>query len=152
MANAFKLNKTIVAQVEKLTAQGVPIEVMAPALGASFHSIYSWKKRGERLKKKGLKPKSEHDALCVELFEARKRGEMSLIESNLKMIRVASLKSWQAAAWILERRYPQYFGKIERTIDDESQNKNKVALSKLEELSNEELQQKYDAYKLQNFS
>lgn len=152
MANAYKLTEEIVAHVETLTAIGVPIEEMAPALGVSDVSIYNWKKRGEQLFEKNKKPKNEHDRLCMELFKARKKGVLRFITTNLNYIKQATPKNWQAAAWLLERRFPTHFGKEKIEDGRERSEANKVDLGKLDGLSNEELRRKYDAHKLQHWS
>lgn len=152
MANAYKLTEEIITRIQELTAIGVPIEVMAPALGVSYVSVYNWKKRGEKLLKRNSTPRKRHDKLCVELFKARKKGINQFIANNLLNINRAGPKNWQASAWLLERRFPDHFARVDRATSEEALNKSKVNIKNLQELSNEELQQKYDAYKLQNFS
>ena len=42
-----------------------------------------------------------------------KRAEAAGVAAMLSVIRAATAKSWQAAAWWLERRYPRAWGKVE---------------------------------------
>lgn len=152
MANAYKLTREIISRVQELTAIGVPIEIMAPALGVSDVSIYNWKKRGERISKKKSQPRKDHDKLCVELFRARKKGINQFIANNLLHINRAAPKNWQASAWLLERRFPEHFGRIERQPNDSLNITTKVVLKSIKDASDEELRHKYDAYKQQNFA
>lgn len=150
MGNAFKLSDEIVKQVEELTALGVPIEVMAPALGVSYGSLYGWKRKGEKFFEGNKKPKTEIDALCLQLFKARKKGLNRFVAANLQHIVRAAPKNWQAAAWLLERRFPEYFAKQEPKEKDD---KNKQPeLTSAGKLSDEVLIRQYESYKLTNYN
>lgn len=149
MANAFKLTEEIVYQVGELTALGVPIEIMAPALGVSDVSIYNWKKRGEELFQTGKRPRSPHDRLCVELFKSRKKGQSRFIANNLKNIAVSASKNWQASAWLLERRFPNYFGRIDRQPVDETSVPEITERQSLDSTNEDDLKRQYESYKLQ---
>jgi hypothetical protein len=55
-----------------------------------------------------------YDTFCewmkrAEFSEAIKKAETSCKERNLVLIQRAAPKSWQAAAWLLERKYPSEF-------------------------------------------
>lgn len=45
--------------------------------------------------------------------DAMRKAETDFIGRNLAMIAAASLRTWQAAAWLLERRFPKEWGKVE---------------------------------------
>ena len=49
-----------------------------------------------------------------EFFEAIKKAEAQAEARNVAVIQTAARDSWQAAAWWLERKYPQEWGKKER--------------------------------------
>ena len=56
-----------------------------------------------------------YDTFCewmkrAEFSEAIKKAEASCKERNIALIQRAATKSWQAAAWTLERKYPMEFG------------------------------------------
>lgn len=55
------------------------------------------------------------------LGEALKKAESEYKRTLLNTIRSAALErsgNWTAAAWLLERRYPEEFGHAERKLDD----------------------------------
>ena len=52
-----------------------------------------------------------------QLCEAMKRGEVERKAALVTRIMQASDKSWQAAAWLLERKYPQEYAKAQRIMD-----------------------------------
>lgn len=51
----------------------------------------------------------------AQFVEDVKEAEASPVMSDLAIIELARKKSWQAAAWRLERRYPHLFGR--RVVD-----------------------------------
>ena len=53
----------------------------------------------------------------LELAEALKRAEVERKATLVKRIESASGDSWQAAAWLLERKYPQEYAKAQRIMD-----------------------------------
>lgn len=64
----------------------------------------------------------------AEFAERVKTAEQEAVRRNVAIIQRAAEKSWQAAAWWLERRYPADFGaKTQHTTDD-------AATAKLDEL------------------
>ena len=52
-----------------------------------------------------------------ELAEALKRAEVERKRELVGRIEAASDKSWQAAAWLLERKYPQEYAQAHRVTD-----------------------------------
>lgn len=61
-----------------------------------------------------------NSGIFSEFSEAVKKAASEAEVRNVLTIRDASAKTWQAAAWWLERRYPEKWGKQPR-IDDEPQ-------------------------------
>lgn len=53
----------------------------------------------------------------LELAEALKRAEVERKAELVKRIESASGDNWTAAAWLLERKYPQEFAKAARIMD-----------------------------------
>lgn len=52
-----------------------------------------------------------------QLCQAMKKGEVERKATLVGRIMDASDDSWQAAAWLLERKYPQEFAKAQRIMD-----------------------------------
>ena len=66
-------------------------------------TYYSWMKRGEE----GEKP-------FVNFLNAVKEAQAVAEEKALSVISEAQLETWQAAAWLLERRYPEDWARRQR--------------------------------------
>jgi len=91
------------------------METAAAYAGISKDTLYAWLKRGQREKEKKEKdpsyeiPKYERqfvrfsDAVEKALAEAEMRDVMIIYE--------ASKEQWQAAAWRLERKFPDRWGR-----------------------------------------
>lgn len=79
------------------------VNVSCAACGISRRTFADWMQRGEKAK--------QGDELYVRLRarveEARAQGEVR----NVAQIMTAAQTSWQAAAWLLERQYPDRWGR-----------------------------------------
>jgi transposase len=99
-----KLTPEMIEQICDLLIQGSPIAGAAMLTGISESTIYRWLKIG---KSEGA------DSIYIELVA--RVGEA--IESSkfelLQRMRIAGSKPehWRATAWMLERRFPEEFGK-----------------------------------------
>lgn len=106
-----KLTPDLQAVIVKAIKAGATHETAALSAGIARSTFYDWKAKGEA----GDPDYSEFsDALKI----AEAQGTVKLLER----IQDASFdpKFWQAAAWILERRYPETYGRqrIEHTGKD----------------------------------
>jgi transposase len=63
-----------------------------------------------------------------EFSEAVKAAEARAVAGRLARIRRAEDESWQAAAWYLERRYPQEFGRTVQDVNHGGQPDNPVPI------------------------
>ena len=61
----------------------------------------NWKRRGEK----------ETAGLYFGFLGAVKKAEVQAIARNVTVIQTAARDSWQAAAWWLERKHPQEWGR-----------------------------------------
>lgn len=73
--------------------QGVPYRHAAAIAGISEDTLARWRKR------------------YADFADAIKAAEGRAVAGRLSRIRLAEPDHWQAAAWWLERKYPQEFGK-----------------------------------------
>lgn len=87
----MKYGKEITTQLSELLAGGMGRVDSCEFAGISYETFTVWMAK---------KP---------EFSEAIKRAEMVCKQRNIARIQNASKKSWQAAAWWLERKYPQEF-------------------------------------------
>jgi hypothetical protein len=77
---------------------------------------------------------SEKSAFSVAIKKAEAECKVARIQTVLK----ASDKSWQAAAWWLERRCPEEYGKVPK-----EKSENVVTIEELEEAGREQDEQRY---------
>jgi len=104
---------------------GLPLPKAAALAEVSSASILNWLKRGEAWEQMGA-PEDSPEALYGLFRRKFYQAEAGGMMENLQKIKNA--KEWQAAAWILERRYPQDFGKyVERSQEGEG-NQGKLEL------------------------
>lgn len=93
-----KCTPDVIASVCRCISEGLPYRDAARIAGVNETSITEWRARGE----KGEEPfKTFVDALTVAVACFK--------QTHLGTIRKASKKSWTAAAWLLERRFPEEF-------------------------------------------
>ena len=84
-------------------SEGLTYETSAALAGITYQTLHDWKKKG-----------GQGDPVFVDFAEklmvAEAEGEYTLLAN----IRRAGESQWQASAWILERRYPQRYGRVDR--------------------------------------
>jgi transposase len=111
MARRAKLTEEMVQQAIRLKADGLSNGDIICALGIHESTFYRW--IGE--------PKNR---LQRELSEGLKKEEAEFKHTLLTTIRAAALarnQYWTAAAWLLERKYPDEYGKADRRRDEDSE-------------------------------
>lgn len=102
MARPTKLNPETQAKLVQAIQMGATYELAAQYAGITYNSFNNWMKEGESAK----------SGIYLELFQAVKEAEgRAAVGWLVKIEKAASDGSWQAAAWKLERRYPQTYGK-----------------------------------------
>lgn len=102
----------VVEQLCKLISLGNYEGVAAQAVGISRATLIDWKKRGK---------KSTHGMYREFWLRFQKAKAEFITRATARIQKIAfdaDSKSWQALAWMLERRYPQLYGKKEIGIDD----------------------------------
>ncbi len=89
------LTEELTKKIEGYAALGVPDKAIYEAVGIGHDTFYRWIKQNSEFAKR--------------LNKARSLGQAKLV----KLIWDAVPKTWQAAAWLLERRWPNEYGKKE---------------------------------------
>ena len=111
MARKSKLNKELIEKAYKLVAAGNYHKDVYPILGVDESTWYRWLSDGEKAKS-GIKR---------EFYETIKKAEKDAIARNVALIQQAAKEgNWQAAAWWLERKYFEDWGrkdKVDLTAD-----------------------------------
>jgi hypothetical protein len=100
MARPSKLTPEITAILAEAIRAGGTREAAAARAGIGPSTLYDWLKRGDT-----------GDERYQEFSEAIKKAEADLEAKALGLILDAAGKSWQAAAWLLERRFPDRWGR-----------------------------------------
>lgn len=113
MPRQLKLTEELIEQAVKLIEAGNYQKHVAQALGVSEETWYRWMREGEQRK----------SALKRKFYEEIKKAEARAVARNVALIQKAAQDgNWQAAAWWLERKYPDEWGRKERNrIEFENQ-------------------------------
>ena len=116
-----KLTPTLQDDIVKRIRAGNYIKVSCRAVGISTSTYFDWLKKGE----KGTPPYSE-------FLYSIKKAEAEAQVNFVAVIARAAPESWQAAAWWLERRFPDLWGRREK-IDLQGEIKTVREADKIEE-------------------
>ena len=103
-----KLTPAVVATVLGNLAAGNYIETSCAAAGIVRATYYLWLDKAE----------SDPDSVYAEFAALAEKARAQAEAANLRIIRKAANDSWQAAAWLLERVYPERYGMRNRTTVD----------------------------------
>lgn len=130
-------------KIIQLIKAGNYLETATQAAGIDYSTFRNWMNRGED----ALQRQSEGDKLTkvekefVDFVEHIQKAEAEAEARNLMIINKAASDSWQAAAWYLERKHHDRWGRKDRVqadVNHSGEVKNDVSLS-LQSLSVEEL-------------
>jgi len=104
ISHRTKLTKELCDEICKYIGMGNYIERCCEAVGISPSTYYTWKRKGE----KGIEPYKT-------FLERVKREEAKAEMLHVEIIHDVALSgNWLSSAWLLERKYPQRFGKREQ--------------------------------------
>lgn len=95
--NPTKLTTAFINRVEQLAAKGLNQTQIAEVLDVGQSTMSIWKTKDTALSEKYIK--------------ALNKGAARGLEKRLDKIEKHEKKSWQAAAWWAERRFPEQWGK-----------------------------------------
>lgn len=123
---AIELTEAITERLVAATSKGLVRKVAARCAGISPRTLYKWLALG----RKGVQPYAQ---LEQRLKEAQSNGEQELVD----IIKMHAVDSWQAGAWLLERRYPERYA-LKQKISHEVQFTPEQARAKYKELTGKE--------------
>ena len=106
-----KLTYELIERMAALKADGLSNKDVCRAVGISEQTFYRWTQD----------PKNK---LQRELCERLKKEEATFKQTLLTTIRSAALEKhqhWTAAAWLLERSYPDEYGRPDRRREEKPQ-------------------------------
>ena len=104
-----KLTPELQEQFCKAIENGDSILGACGYVGISEQTYYNWINRAEEAKSKTKFVKFKE---CVDKAKAKALHNFEQVITN------ASMEHWQAAAWMLERRHPNLYGKKEKIEAD----------------------------------
>lgn len=104
-----KINQDIIKRIADHIEQGSYADTASALAGISRSTFHQWAKRGARaiLAREEGKEVMESEYLYVAFSDAIQKAEAQYQSTALTAITKA--KSWQAAAWRLERRFPDKY-------------------------------------------
>jgi len=109
VARPTVLTPEVQARVCEAIAAGNTRHDAAEYAGVGASTLFAWLARGKRKRGGGR---------YREFLEALKKAEASAIVRNVQIIQKAAGKTWQAAAWWLERKYPQDWSALRGELRD----------------------------------
>lgn len=109
-----KLTPELINEMEDLVKQGYTFRDCCAVLDINESTFYSWINKANELQEDGNKLAVSEKSLYLELTKSLKRADTERKNALKQKIERHGNKQWQALAWILERSYPQEFGKVEQ--------------------------------------
>jgi transposase len=103
-----RLTPTVRNPIVRTLASGCYRQTAAEVAGVGKSTLYRWLEQGEHDFEDG------RTTPYRELWEATKKAEADAEVEAIELIREAATRSWQAAAWLLERKYPDRWGRRAR--------------------------------------
>jgi predicted aldo/keto reductase-like oxidoreductase len=118
----IKLTPELQEELVKVIRAGNYIETACAYVGINKTTFYDWLKRGAREKERlaknpNARPKKS-EAPFVELSNAIEKALAQAEIRDVAIIGKAAEENWQAAAWRLERKFPERWGRKERLTAD----------------------------------
>lgn len=102
--NAYKLTDERLQIIKDAIALGQPNTEVSKLAGVNNWTFSEWIKRGEMAYADG-----DESSPYYRLYEIISFAQQTFIQNQLGRINEAAKKDWKAAAWLLERRFPEYF-------------------------------------------
>jgi len=131
-----KLTRAVIESICESVEDGLPFKYAAVKAGISEGIFYHWQRQA---KKEGDKAPKE----ILQFMKRLKESHAKFVLNTLRQVKTHSKDSWQAAAWMLERREPDTFGKIEK-IEHSGSIEGQAMLAPLRKMTDEELQKEAD--------
>ena len=118
MARPTKLTDEIQDKIVAALTGGNYQDTAAAYAGISRSTFYGWLERGriEAARLQNKEKANPKETVFLEFSRAVENARASAEVRNVTLIQqAANSGTWQAAAWHLERSYPQRWGRINRT-------------------------------------
>lgn len=143
-----KLTESLIVQAEKLVLRGNFDITVCQALGITTQSWYRWLSDGEAIlenKPTSIEYTPEFEKLLCDFYYTIKKAQGQAEAELLGCIeKEARLGTWQAAAWILERKYRNRWAK-EITVSQDGEQALDKFLNGVEDVA-DDADQEYGDY------
>jgi hypothetical protein len=96
-----KLTPQVQQRLVRAIGKGATYKLAALYAGIGETTFKDWRKRGEE----------EESGIYVDFVAAIEAAEGRAAYRSLSLISKAAIDTWQAGAWLLERRYPHEYGR-----------------------------------------
>jgi len=118
MGRPSKLTEELQTEICEYIASGNTFKRACRLSGISDSIFYDWKAKGEK----------EKQGKYSEFLDTIKRSSEKFKQTNIDIIQQAAKGgTWQAAAWLLERKHPEEFGRRDRINIDLNSQEDKLA-------------------------
>ena len=125
----LRLNPELIKKMEELFRLGCTDKAVYNGVCVSITQFYNWKNFGEEALKKreeeGIEALTKNEVIYASFLEKTDKALAEFQAEALGVIKKASLKSWQAAAWALERRLQDNFA-VRNRVDMKHEGKLKI--------------------------
>lgn len=136
-----KLTKELIEEIAQYLRAGNYIETTAALVGIHRDSIYEWLKRGnaeiDRVSKSNRSRIRKKEEIFVEFTDTVKKAQAQSEAMLVGLIGQAAQKNWTAAAWRLERKYPDKWGRTERNVATAQDDPVKELAQQIQDLRND---------------
>lgn len=130
-----KLTSEVQHRIVQAIQAGNYMETAAAYAGINKTTLYDWLRRGarekERLEKNSRARMRKAEAPYVKFSNAVEKALAEAEMRDVMIIGKAAAEQWQAAAWRLERKFPQRWGRRVAIEDAEKRDSSKGAIAKL---------------------
>lgn len=120
--HGLKERPDVFATVTECQRLGMPLTETATAIGFTDRACHHWLKEGREIAERIAKAEmgegpaitlTDKESLSFQFLQAFEKGKAAFVRENLQNITAQAPESWQASAWLLERRRPDQFSKHE---------------------------------------
>jgi len=101
-----KISSELIDRICGYVANGAFFRGALALCGVGSSTAYDWLKKGREEKRQGT--------LYAEFVQAKAIAEARFEQFHIQNINVQSKNSWQASAWMLERKFPERYGRNRR--------------------------------------
>ena len=111
----MRLTKATTESICEAIKNGHAVRFACAFAGISQTSYFRWRARGLKAleaRDDGIEPESTDEEAYLNFYVQTEKAHAEYVESCRKHIHDAMPKTWQAACWSLERRYPEEYGRF----------------------------------------